>query len=341
MSPWQALDSVHGWRATETEWRRKLGDGYEAIRPLLTKDGGLASEVLLPDERRPRRVVMHSKADIVAINDDTDHAVQVTLEEVVLHSLMPRRMCAELAKYLHLGKPADAPCHGTSAWQLGDFIPYEGERFPVYLLLDASAAMRCNAIKTIAGSVDSPFVAMVLHAGHACDQLRDVAHSCKAGLATTDHVMMLIGAKAPHEALRKQLDPFVRRFVRPTEPSDAGRLRFPTPPGSRWTDVKLKFLDGHTVTATVRDVQRMLRYDQMGFMDKRDGSPNILWDLLRVFADDGGTISWESDGASHKREKQVERLNDQLYDFFLIPGAPIAPDAAAGGWSTPIQLQPP
>lgn len=340
MSPWQALERVHGWRATEADWKRKLGDGYEAIRPLLTNDGGFASEVLLPGERRPRRVVMHSKADVVAIDRDTDQALPVRLQDVILHSLLPERLCAELAKHFRLGKSAATRSFGLNAWRLGEFTPYEGASFPAYLVLEPSAELCCNAVKTIAGGNDSPFVAVVLHAGNACDQVIQAAAQCRAGVVVVENAMLLLNGTAPHESFHKQLEGFVRKHVRPTDPSEVGKLRFPTPPGSNWPDVKIKFHDNQTVTVTCKGVQRKLGYDHMGFTDKRNGKPNTLWSLLVLCAAEGRTLTWQTEGASEERRKQVQRLNEALHDFFLIKGAPLAYDEEIGGWRTEMDLQP-
>ncbi len=342
MSPWQALDQIHGWRATDSEWRRVLADAYPAIQPLLVTEDAYATEILIEPERRPRIIVMHSKSDIVAISRDTDESLPLRLEDVVLRALRPKRLCDEISKHLRLGKPDDDWLHGGSAWRLGEFIPYEGERFPTYLVPGHSAALRCQAIKAIAGCIKSPFVVVVLHAGNACDQLCEVATRCKAGVVVVEHAMRLLdgmAARAPHESFREQLDTFVQDHVRPTDHMEVGQLRFPTPPGSKWSEVKMRFLDNETVTVSCKGVQRKLRYDQLGFTDGRNGKPDTQWALLRVFANDGGAITWRSEGARQERRKQVQRLNDRLREFFLIEGAPIAHDDEIGGWRTPIDLQ--
>jgi hypothetical protein len=340
MSPWQALDSVHGWRATETEWRRKLGDGYEAIRPLLTKDGGLASEVLLPDERRPRRVVMHSKADIVAIDRDTDHVFPVQLHDVMLHSLLPERLGADLSKHFHLGKSAATRSFGVNAWRLGEFKPYEGASFPTYLVLEPSPELCCNAIKTIAGGIEMPFVVLLLHTGNASDQVLEVAGRCKAGVVVVERAMMLLDGLAPHESFGIQLSGFVRDHVGPTTKSQAKGLRYPTPPGTKWSEVRIKLTDGESVTIIVRDQQQAYSFADLG-LGKRGNKPSVLWVLLERLIADGGRLNWSSAGASRKgRPKQVKRLATALENFMGIEGDPLPFDRnKPKGWKALFQVE--
>jgi len=340
MSPWQALERVHGWRATEAEWKRKLGDGYEAIRPLLTNDGGFASEVLLPGERRPRRVVMHSKADVVAIDRDTDQALPVRLQDIIMHSLLPERLCADLAKHFRLGESAAARSFGLNAWRLGEFTPYEGASFPAYLVLEPSAELRCNAVKTIAGSIDTPFVVLLLHTDQASDQVLEVAARCKAGVVVVARAMSLLDGLAPHEGFKTQLAGFIQDRVGPTTKSQAKGLRYPTPPGTEWNEVRIKLTDGESVTIFVRDQQHAYSFADLG-LGKRGNKPSVLWMLLERLAAEGGRLTWSSPGANRgRRPKQVERLAKALKKFMGIDVNPLPFDRnKPRGWKALFHVE--
>ena len=112
------------------------------------------------------------------------------------------------------------------------------------------------------------------------------------------------------------------------ERSDQGRqrkpgaTRFPTPPGSTWEHVIIRFRDGHTVSVRCRVVSNVYTYTEMGMADGRNKTPTIQWQLLRVFADGGGKIDWNSPGADRKRKKQVQLLARHLMDFFGIDEYP-------------------
>jgi len=74
---------------------------------------------------------------------------------------------------------------------------------------------------------------------------------------------------------------------------------FPTPPGSTWSDVQIKFIDGHTVSIKIKSKTRVYNFTQMGMVDIRSGNPTKQWKLLESFAEASGTINWEPSRSGH------------------------------------------
>src|SRR5262249_29258922 len=87
---------------------------------------------------------------------------------------------------------------------------------------------------------------------------------------------VLLRALRPHATSRQQ--------VLPAENPEPAGVFFPTPPGARWVDVHIRFLDGERVAVTVKDVSRTLNYTQMGMVDKRNSTPTKQWTLLLAFS---------------------------------------------------------
>lgn len=110
--------------------------------------------------------------------------------------------------------------------------------------------------------------------------------------------------------------------------------RFPTPKGSSWADVDIKFVDGETVTAKVGDQSGRYLYTEMGMIDGRDKKPTKQWELLRVFAQNQGVLTWSSAGASPRNQKRREVLAENLKEFFGIDGDPIVLTDDKKGWRT-------
>ncbi len=109
------------------------------------------------------------------------------------------------------------------------------------------------------------------------------------------------------------------------EQRKSGKTKFPTPPGSTWEHVRIRFRDGHTVSVRCRDVSKVYTYTEMGMADGRNKNPTMQWQLLGAFADEGGKIDWNSPGADRRRKKQVQLLAGHLMEFFGIKEHPFKP----------------
>ena len=107
---------------------------------------------------------------------------------------------------------------------------------------------------------------------------------------------------------------------------------FPTPPGAQWSDVHLRFKDGHTLAVKVAEVTQTVTYSQLGMSDGRNAKPTKQWELLRSFASGGGTLSWGSPTADRKQQKRRETLAGNLQDYFRIEDDPVELTPDGQGW---------
>ena len=73
-------------------------------------------------------------------------------------------------------------------------------------------------------------------------------------------------------------------------------------------------------------------YAEMGFDDKRNGTPSKSWDVLRLLAQNEGVI--RTTGRAAKQwaalEKQIERTRKLLKSHFGIPEDPLPFEKGAG-----------
>jgi hypothetical protein len=131
--------------------------------------------------------------------------------------------------------------------------------------------------------------------------------------------------------------------------SDKGRSRtrpvkegvsFETPPAARWEDVRIRFVDGHTISVAVLGVKGRFNCAEMGMADDRTKNPTVQWRLLMGFARDHGRMEWDSPEADRKNQKRRERLADDLRRFFRIDGDPICLTPDRKGWRTRFNLAP-
>ena len=117
--------------------------------------------------------------------------------------------------------------------------------------------------------------------------------------------------------------------------------RFPTPSGTSWQDITIRFLDGHTISVTMGHASVRYNFAELGMKDSRDGNPNTQWKLLSILAENGGRLSWQESAAGPKRKKQVELLARRLQDFFGIEENPFHPYTKGSGWQIKVCLESP
>ena len=93
--------------------------------------------------------------------------------------------------------------------------------------------------------------------------------------------------------------------------------RFPTPPGSTWQNVTMRFLNGHEVEPRVRGQGGgAFHYTHMGMAKANRDEPTVQWDLLRALAQGHGEFLWPRAVRRKTVQKQRERLGKHLQDFF-------------------------
>ncbi|WP_197904712.1 hypothetical protein [Desulfosarcina alkanivorans] len=98
---------------------------------------------------------------------------------------------------------------------------------------------------------------------------------------------------------------------------------FPTPDGTRWSDIKIQFRNGHTVTIWAGGQSGRYTYYQMGMYSKKNGDCTVQWKLLEAFANSRGEIDWRSPLATDKLKKQKQELSRRLREFFRLKEDPI------------------
>ena len=149
----------------------------------------------------------------------------------------------------------------------------------------------------------------------------------------------------------RHLQDLLRRFLPPTiltasslkasdisDQAKCGMVSFPTPAGAQWTDVKMRFKDGHTLSISVHGVGGLYNYTQMGMVNRHTADPTLQWELLGHFADEHGILTWESSHADRRNKKRRSRLSMDLRTFFQIEGDPI--ESYLKGWRTVFQILP-
>lgn len=338
MRLWRALENIHGWAGVRSVWREHMGDELEFLQPLLRPMEQLALSVPWPGTIEGRRIVVHDEDDIVAVDEETSEAAAISREDIVLWQLDASALFRGAASALGLTGETASVGMGTRLWWLGDFVPVEGERFPVYLATTKDAGELVKNAGYVSALSRRPFVLATPTRRAGSEPLSRLIDGRAAAWIALEETLDWQGEGVfeARQPLGEVLRDFVGAHVRlaAAEPG----ARFPTPAGATWGDVRIRFLDGHTLSIQVREQFGRFGYADLGMVNTKNNAPTVAWELLRTIAEERGHLTWSSRKAStdHRKRKQV--LADRLRAFFGIEGDPFEVDG--GGWRARFVLEP-
>lgn len=83
-----------------------------------------------------------------------------------------------------------------------------------------------------------------------------------------------------------------------TENNSNNLEEFDLPEGTKWEDIKIHFIDGHTVDIKINDNKYDKTYRELGFENKKTHLPNLQWSLLKSLASEGRLITWKDNKGS-------------------------------------------
>ncbi len=121
--------------------------------------------------------------------------------------------------------------------------------------------------------------------------------------------------------------------------SDTQAIRFPTPEGATWHDVRIELLRIKAARISVGEVKKIYTAADMGFSDSRaTGALTKQWDTLEDFAEGIGRISWATRQERDSLYKSIQSLKRTLQAFFGIQGDPIHPYKRREGYVTKFKI---
>lgn len=107
-----------------------------------------------------------------------------------------------------------------------------------------------------------------------------------------------------------------------------------------WTDIIIKFKDGHNVQIVAGKDIYTANYKEMGFEDSRKLAPNTLWTLLRSLSKINGGISWKDNQAGTLIKKKKQLLSKGLREYFNIDNDPFYRYSKKEGYQLKMKLVP-
>jgi len=325
---WQYLEDLPGQAAPLVEWHQHL-DGWPGFQDFhrrylqLTKNPATAVECRTDCGLGcPRKVVTHAPNDIVAVcPEQEEKPYPLKRQDILIYSVKRASLHKDICSALgitHRESKVDG-CRRT--WRLGDFVPTAGMIFPVFLTHQEDQDELLEVAKTLCLLHADPFVLLTL-------TRRRLSPPTEQMLAQRNAIFLALEEEMPFDEqgglqVRRTPDElFAPLHEEVPEPGSGGMVHFPTPDGTSWTDIKIQFRDGHTVTVWAGDASGKFNFSQMG-MAKNNGDRTKQWELLLAFANSRGEIDWSSPFATDKLKKQKQELSRRLREFFRLKEDPI------------------
>jgi hypothetical protein len=118
---------------------------------------------------------------------------------------------------------------------------------------------------------------------------------------------------------------------------------FPTPYGSTWSDIVIRFTSDFQVQIRARDQTEVRTYIEMGFEDRRKGNrrskPDGNWEILKKFAELNGKIHATERADNWKKlEKSVQEINKRLKGLFGFNDRPITYEGLSKAYRTRFKI---
>ena len=344
---WRALRSVPGAATSRFEWQALLGEEWSIIAPLLQPTGAVVMRVSCPSpggDGCPRRVV-HRGGRIRAVCGDPEgqcDPVDLALDDIVVYELDVEKLANGVCTLLGLEREFRSLSSAGPAWQLGWYVPIAGQRFAVMLTLSASGDETHSAAVRFHGHQDQPFLLLAPTRVVIDPATVEYLRAGRSRLLCLEEVLG-VGAAGNWQLLRSAED-----LLRDFRHDVVGDLRFgmpehrfPTPPGSSWSDVTIRFINGHDVEPRVRGQGGgVFNYAHMGMAKTNKEEPTVQWDLLRSLAEDRGDFLWPRTVHRKTVQKQRERLGGHLQDFFGIDDDPFENLPGGRGFKTRFMIVP-
>jgi hypothetical protein len=289
--------------------------------------------------------VDHGDGRFVAVCGDPEgqcESVELTLEDVIVHELDVEALANGVCTLLGLEGEFRSLSLAGPVWQLGWYVPISGQRFAVMLILPVSDDEAHNAAVRLRGHQDKPFLLLAPTRAVIDPATVEYLRSGRSKLLLLEEIF---GTSPTGDW---QLSCLAEDLLRDFRGEVLGDVRFgspehryPTPPGSRWNNVMIRFINGHEVMARVSGHGGgVFNYAHIGMAKANKDEPTVQWDLLHDLAEGHGELPWPRTVARRTVQKQRERLAGHLRDFFGIDGDPFDDLPGRRGFKTRFVVVP-
>jgi hypothetical protein len=339
---WPALERIPGQQAVLAEWGIHLGEGFDSLQSLLIPTDRYAESIpVAGDPYSFYRVVRHAPDDIVGVHDSGRPPLKLSKRDVLIYRLDHQRIIRLLTTALGIELNSTTIDGVSHTYRVGAFRPFAGFSFPAFFTIPVESNDLQQVAEAIVARHHVPFILLAPTSRclrPSCEHLLRARGACFLALMESIAVDGA-GKFLATQMAQRRLAEFQQAAV-PNSDDAVGMAFFPTPTGAAWKDVRIKFVDGETVSIKVGGATGTFVYAQLGMADNRNAKPTLQWELLIAFARGYGALTWSSAEANRKNQKRREMLAANLRKFFRIDGDPIEYVGETKGWRTLFTVEP-
>jgi hypothetical protein len=333
---WNFIDSLPGYSAPKLEWDLELDAWQQAPHfkkyfLQLTKEQADSIRCLTECAFNcPRRIVRHSDDDIAAICDGGEPEVSALRSDLLIYKLkqsaINRAVCTALGISFKEFE-VDGLCN---TWRIGEFVPTEGFRFPVFITMQKDARALLDACRQLCHTSEQSFTLIIPTRKAVTSSIEELLTQKQCSLMVLAEDFSI--SKSTLTPSQKPDVIFAPLLKQVPEADSGGTVFFSTPEGCTWEDIKIQFRDNHTVTVWAGGQTGRYTYSDMGMGTKNSKKPTKQWIAFLAFAGAQGEIDWNSELAATNLKSQKAALSKRLRDFFHMAGDPIYWDKSSGAY---------
>lgn len=316
----QSLDEVVGLAASRYEWRRRLGDEWQATERFLKPRGSIVAMLPCPSpggEGCPRHVVRLGPDQFRGVCGNTPRecdTLEFTLADLEVLAVDTRALATEIATALEIDLDYR---ERRGVINIGQHLISAGTGFPVALVLGSAAwrpALNLHDFGDSAGaillstpsSIEPDLQDRLRLKGHHILVLRDVVRDDNGRLVFAGRPPMLFRDLRDRTATSTQTVP---------------RPPWTLPAGTTWEKLRFELIVLDEINVSTGGQTHKLRPEHLGLRNQKTGGAAEGWILLTT------VIAMEGDFAFTKptnaAEKQMQLLNRALREGLGLDEIPI------------------
>ncbi|QBG46036.1 hypothetical protein EGM51_00895 [Verrucomicrobia bacterium S94] len=333
---WSFIESLPGYSAPQAEWNQGLDEWpqlphFKKHFLQLTKEHADSIRCLTKCAFScPRRIVRHSDDDIAAICDEGEPEFQVSRSDLLIYKLKQTILNKALCASLDISFKESAIDGLCNTWRIGEFIPTEGFRFPVFVTMQKTESALQDVCRQLCHTHEDSFALIIPSRCGLTPSIEELLaqKKCALGVFAEDfniNKSALTVNRTPEIIFKPLLDQV-------PEADSGGTVFFQTPKGTTWEDIKIQFRDNHTVSIWAGEKTGMYTYSDMGMSNQRNKKPTKQWVAFLAFAATEGAIDWNSELAATNLKSQKAALSKRLRAFFHLEDDPIYWDDSSGSY---------